>query len=352
MNKPKVALIVDVYNWSFYNRAIILKEKLEEFYDIKIIPAHTALENNMLQLILILQNYDLVHFFWRRVLFNLCDESYEFKRNNINVKEFLEDKFSHVAKTTCIADHALLDSENIEQSKKAINFVDNYYVISNKLYDLYNNLDGFKNPYGIIVNGINLDIFKPQNLERFKNRESNRLIIGWSGNSKWGGDGHDDIKGVHTILIPAVEELKKEGYQIELKLADKSDKFTPVNEMPKYYNSIDLYVCTSKTEGGPNPVIEAMACGVPIISTDVGFVKMILGLKQQNYVLEERNISCLKEKIKEIYNNNKILEELSEENIVQAQKYDYNNIKWEFKKFFDDTLKKKREENGTIGTTN
>ncbi|WZB73295.1 glycosyltransferase family 4 protein [Achromobacter xylosoxidans] len=42
--------------------------------------------------------------------------------------------------------------------------------------------------------------------------------------------------------------------------------------MPAYYNSLDLYVCPSAIEGTPNPVLEAMACGVPVISTDVGIV--------------------------------------------------------------------------------
>lgn len=353
MEKPKIALIVDVYNWAFYNRAIILKEKLSEFYNIKIIPADTALENNILQLILMLQDYDLVHFFWRRILFNLDNEYYIFKRNDINVEEFIKDKFLKIAKTTCIPDHLLLDEENIEKSKKAINFTDNYYVISKKLYNLYSKLEGFKKPYDtIIYNGVEIEKFKPQNLERFQNRENKKLTIGWSGNSKWGGEGYEDIKGARTILIPAVEELKKEGYDIELKLADSSVKLIPHDEMPEYYNQLDLYVCVSKTEGGPNPIMESMSCGIPIISTDVAFVRDIFGEKQQEYILEERSIKCLKEKIKKIYNNQNILNELSKENMGQVQQYDYDNLKWEFKKFFDDTLKKKREENERNGTKN
>lgn len=344
MDKPKIALVVDVYNWAFYNRAKILKEKLSDYYDIKIIPADVALENNMLQLILMLEDYDLVHFFWRRVLFNLSDDNYVFKRNNIKVDIFLKEKFSEIAKTTCIPDHLFLEGEELIKNKRAINLMDNYYVISEKLYKIYNSLEGCKKPYStIIYNGVDTNKFKPQNLSRFKNREKKGLVIGWSGNSKWGGEGYEDIKGARTILIPAVEELKKEGYLIELNLADNNKKLIPHDEMPEFYNNLDLYVCVSKTEGGPNPIMESMACGVPIVSTDVGVVGTIVGTKQRNYILPERNIECLKEKIKEIYNNQNILAELSEENLIQIQKYNYDNLKWDFKKFFDDTLQKSRK---------
>ena len=82
-----------------------------------------------------------------------------------------------------------------------------------------------------------------------------------------------------------------------------------------------------------------MACGVPIISTDVGFVKDILGEKQQEYILKERSIECLKSKIKQLYNNQKILKELSQENIKQSKKYSYDNQIEEYVSFFDNTLK-------------
>ena len=52
-------------------------------------------------------------------------------------------------------------------------------------------------------------------------------------------------------------------------------------DMPEYYNGIDIYVCTSRTEGTPNTVLEAMACGVPVISTDVGIVPEVFGEKQK-----------------------------------------------------------------------
>jgi glycosyltransferase involved in cell wall biosynthesis len=39
-----------------------------------------------------------------------------------------------------------------------------------------------------------------------------------------------------------------------------------------FYNAIDLYIITSRAEGGPKALIESFASGVPVVSTDVGMV--------------------------------------------------------------------------------
>ena len=49
--KPKIAFITDTDNWAFYNRAVVLSEKLKDYYDFKIIPATTALQENVLQIL-------------------------------------------------------------------------------------------------------------------------------------------------------------------------------------------------------------------------------------------------------------------------------------------------------------
>lgn len=348
MTKPKIALIVDTDNWAFYNRAIFLKERLSEYFEFKIIPATTALQENVLQVILLVQDCDLVHFFWRGLLFSLSNDNIVFKRNQINVDDFINEKFSKIIKTTCVPDHALLDKENIENSKRVLNLVDDYYVMSQKLFKIYNELDCRK-PYGVITGGANTKLFTPQRLERFENMENRTIVIGWSGNSKWGNwdrKSGEDIKGVDTILIPAVEQLQKEGYNIELKLADRNIKYTPIEEMKDFYNSIDLYVCTSKEEGGPNTILESMCCGIPIISTNVGFVEEVLGEKQSQYIIQERSIENVKNKIKELMNNKDKFKELSKENLTEIQQYSYDAIAEQFKQFFEKNLKKRGNKDG------
>ena len=49
-----------------------------------------------------------------------------------------------------------------------------------------------------------------------------------------------------------------------------------ISDMPAFYQSIDAFLMTSITEGFPNVLVEAMASGLPCISTDVGDAKYIV----------------------------------------------------------------------------
>ena len=141
-----------------------------------------------------------------------------------------------------------------------------------------------------------------------------------------------------SIIIPAIEELKEEGYKVSLKTADRKNGVIKQEDMPNYYKELELYVCASKTEGTPLPVLEAMACGVPIVSTDVGIVKEALGNEQSNYILSERSKEKLKNKKKDLCENSQKLKILSKENLEQIKKWSWENIAIQYKEFFENNL--------------
>jgi glycosyltransferase involved in cell wall biosynthesis len=44
--------------------------------------------------------------------------------------------------------------------------------------------------------------------------------------------------------------------------------FVPRAELPAHYRRADLFVCPSIDEMAPNTVVEALACGTPVVVTD------------------------------------------------------------------------------------
>ena len=46
--------------------------------------------------------------------------------------------------------------------------------------------------------------------------------------------------------------------------------FLPSSKMPEFYNAANAYLVTARVEGGPVPLLEAMSCGVPVVTTPVG----------------------------------------------------------------------------------
>jgi len=54
--------------------------------------------------------------------------------------------------------------------------------------------------------------------------------------------------------------------------------------MPEYYSASDVILLTSLWEGSPNVIKEAMACNCPIVTTDVGDVRWIIGDTEGCYI--------------------------------------------------------------------
>ncbi len=139
-----------------------------------------------------------------------------------------------------------------------------------------------------------LKMFYPENKKR-----NNNLVIGWTGSLT----NHPGKRGFDEYIKPICNEVPG----VELKLQTKEDNFiTDDNLMREYYNSLDLYICASRSEGTPRPVIEAAACGVPVISTDVGIVPELIYDDVDGFIVD-RNYAAIKSKIEWIAKNREVL---------------------------------------------
>ena len=330
--KKKIALVVDADNWAFANIAKNVSKNLVDKYDFKIIPI-VNLDNNLAKVYIAAEDCDLIHFFWRGNIIGEFDNSFKWyvERLGFTLEEFKK-KYMNKTITTAVYDHLFLDDE-LHITEQIFSNCDKYYVSSNILKKIYKKLELKYYPNCVITDGVDLNDFYPQKLERFENIKDRKIKIGWVGNSAWASD-KEDFKGANTILKPVLKELIEEGYPIEEYFADRQVRMIPHDQMVDYYSDIDLLICTSKCEGTPNPVLESMACGVPIISTRVCIVPDALGTKQKEFILEERTKECLKQKIIYLLERPDLFKDLSQENLERIKKWTWEEISQKFDNFF------------------
>lgn len=280
----------------------------------------------------------MVHFFWRGTV-SFLDSSLSreyIKQIGGKYKQYLDEFVKPIRISTCVYDHLLLENDDLYITKIIFQQTDLYYCSSKKLTQLYTDDKRFPNPVSTIPDGVDLSVFKPRNIRRLGDITRRTMRVGWVGNSKWSKSGVTfDLKGIHSVIEPAVDSLFRKGHDISLVLADRENKTIPFHEMPDFYAGLDVYCCASMHEGTPNPVLEAMACGLPVISTDVGIVPDVFGPLQRQFILPSRSPDLMADMLLKLKNDPELCCRLSEENLHQIKEWDWSIKVKEFIKFFD-----------------
>ncbi len=121
----------------------------------------------------------------------------------------------------------------------------------------------------VIPNGIDFKLFRPIP------RTEARAALGWDQDRYYVLFGNDPKKPVKNFPLAqsAIECLRARGIAGELVVVNS----LPQTQVVQYMNASNALLLSSIAEGSPNIVKEAMACNVPVVSTDVGDVSQVIG---------------------------------------------------------------------------
>ena len=111
------------------------------------------------------------------------------------------------------------------------------------------------------------------------------------------------------------------------------DKF---EELPNLYNCLDLYLISSRDEGGPTGLGEAMACGVPIISTKVGLACDFISNDENGYLTDLDDYQSIAKYIQKLYEDPKLCEKFSKNSIEIISNHFKDQHIHLWKSFFND----------------
>ena len=70
------------------------------------------------------------------------------------------------------------------------------------------------------------------------------------------------------------------------------------DNLPTYLNQLRLLVLPSYTEGLPNIMLEAMACGTPVLATPVGAIPDVIIDGKTGFIMENNSPECIAENVK------------------------------------------------------
>ena len=101
--------------------------------------------------------------------------------------------------------------------------------------------------------------------------------------------------------------------------------FKNTEEVKKYYQNSDIYLLTSLAEGTPTSALEAMACGLPVISSNAGGLENIIKDNINGFIINDFDKYKYIEKIKLLEDIN-LRQKIFENNIKLSQKYKWENV--------------------------
>jgi len=163
-----------------------------------------------------------------------------------------------------------------------------------------------KNEIEIIVNAIDTKpfAFSPN---RFENRSKTvrLLFVGAMGKLKGETDLADAIKIISTkntdfrvsFLGFGGENLQKYCAEIRIENFIEFVGAVSLTERLAFFENADIFVLPTLAEAMPMSVIEAMAAGLPIVSTTVGGIPELVEESEEGFLIEPSNARKLAEKL-------------------------------------------------------
>lgn len=201
-----------------------------------------------------------------------------------------------------------------------------------------NILDNYKNKIVVIPNGVDTTLFRP--LPNIKKERNSLLFVSIL-------DKHHKFKGL-DYLLTAVKIVKKKIPDIKLRVIgegelkqyyidiardlgiEKNVDFLgkkKQEELPYYYNKASVFILPSTdTEGFGISLLEAIACGIPVISTEMAGITDIIHKNNIGYIVPVRNSHILSEKITKLLENFKNKKNLKCSNQIISNLFSWKNI--------------------------
>ena len=178
-------------------------------------------------------------------------------------------------------------------------------AVSDALADAMRDLGMPGDRIHVLRNGVDLDFFSPGNRENARRVLSLSQITYLSVGALKGAKGHDIaiefVAGVENALLvivgrgPDEERLRQMARRLGIEHRVIFTGTLGPEELRTWYQAADALILMSKREGMPNVILESLACGTPVLASDVGGIPELLSAAEAGEIARTRNVDGLKE---------------------------------------------------------
>jgi phosphatidylinositol alpha-1,6-mannosyltransferase len=102
--------------------------------------------------------------------------------------------------------------------------------------------------------------------------------------------------------------------------------FISDDELPSLYSSVDLFVLPSEYEGFGIVFMEAMACGTPVIGTDVGGIPTAIDGGETGYLVPKDGVDDLAQRVEQLLASGEQYDEMAAGSREWAHEHDWSKI--------------------------
>lgn len=140
----------------------------------------------------------------------------------------------------------------------------------------------------------------------------------------------EEIPGVKLYIAgngPLEESLKQQVH--ELNISDNVEftgRLSP-DEVSKLYSVVDIMLNPTTVDNMPNSILEGLACGIPVITTNVGGIPYIVSDYETALMVEVNNYQMMADKVTQLINDDNLYEKLVINGIKQIEKYTWDIVK-------------------------
>jgi glycosyltransferase involved in cell wall biosynthesis len=136
---------------------------------------------------------------------------------------------------------------------------------------------------------------------------------------------HRKHKNLFVLLTAPARGYVKQGLE-KLGVPYRHQILNDFFEINEHYHALDMYLITSREEGGPQAVVEAMATAVPLVSTRVGMAPDVIRHGDNGFLAEVEDVDALTELVLQLIDQPQLRQQLNANGLATAAAYDWSEI--------------------------